>query len=354
MYASRVRSGILAVFLGGAVSASPFIAPRAVTESALDPWVSVDASGTPIATITPVLTSVNGVASTINAAPPSLTATTTSALGNSKTTPTSGTDVPTSTGGGSYLVCHNIDGDFAPFCKPDNGSEVYVGQTYYVTWDTTFLSDKNSSVIIQGDYVNSTQGGEQAFHSDFTPNNVGSYAWTIEQEWLQGQSSNNITLFYFPINPAFDEPIRVTGPTLMVTTKKQDVFHQEPAKAPKGQSLYIALPTVFGFILLCVVGGFFWNRKHRKIGLGNVMGRNRGYGTRKSKAQRIGLGKNNVAAIQLQDHELGSGGVSEDATAGAKGHVRQASEALGSLAGTPTEERRNYFREEMKRQEQNR
>jgi hypothetical protein len=155
MHASSVRNSILAAILSSTASASPFIAPRAgkyirnelesfmhqfaeleanqcpVTETALDPWVSVDASGIPLATITPVLTTIDGVTSVINAAPPSLTATTTSTQGDSKATPISGTDVPTSTGGGSYLLCHNTDGDFAPFCKPDNGSEVYVGQTYY-------------------------------------------------------------------------------------------------------------------------------------------------------------------------------------------------------------------------------
>jgi hypothetical protein len=95
-----------------------------VTESPLDPWVSVDASGNPVATITPVLSTINGVATTISAAPASLTA----------TTPTSQSDSsPTeiSTGGSSFQVCHNLDGDFAPLCKPDNGTAVYVGETYY-------------------------------------------------------------------------------------------------------------------------------------------------------------------------------------------------------------------------------
>lgn len=230
--------------------------------------------------------------------------------------------------------------------------------TTLVTWDTTYLSDQNSSIVIQGDYVNATGGGEQAFHSQFTPNAVGSIALTIDKDWLQGRFSNNITLFFFPVNPSFDEPIRVTGPTLMVTNRKAEVYHQEPAKPPKGQSLYIALPTVFGFILVCVVGGFFWNRKHRKIGLGNVMGRNRGYGTGKSRAQRTGLGKKKGAAIQLQEQELTSGGHFRDATSNGiakdRGHRRADSDALGSLVGTPAEERTNYFREEIKRQAQDR
>lgn len=97
-----------------------------VTESPLDPWVSVDASGNPVATITPFVSTVNGVATTISAAPASLTATTTTSQSDSKPTETS---VPS--GGGSFQVCHNLDGHFAPMCKPDNGTAIYVGQTYY-------------------------------------------------------------------------------------------------------------------------------------------------------------------------------------------------------------------------------
>lgn len=100
------------------------ISAYSVTESPLDPWVSVDANGSPVATITPVLSTINGVETTISAAPASLTATTTS---QSDSNPTE-TSVP---GGGSFQVCHNLDADFAPLCKPDNGTAVYVGETYY-------------------------------------------------------------------------------------------------------------------------------------------------------------------------------------------------------------------------------
>jgi ubiquitin len=79
-----------------------------------------------VATITPFVSTVNGVATTISAAPASLTATTTTSQSDSKPTETS---VPS--GGGSFQVCHNLDGHFAPMCKPDNGTAIYVGQTYY-------------------------------------------------------------------------------------------------------------------------------------------------------------------------------------------------------------------------------
>jgi hypothetical protein len=97
-----------------------------VSEYPLDPWVSVDASGNPVATITPFLSTVNGVATTISAAPATLTATLTTSQGDWEPTET-----PVSTGGGSYQVCHNLEGDFAPLCEPSNGTALYVGQTYY-------------------------------------------------------------------------------------------------------------------------------------------------------------------------------------------------------------------------------
>lgn len=228
--------------------------------------------------------------------------------------------------------------------------------TEAVTWDQTYLSEGNISVSIQGDYVNATGGGPQAFNTDFIPNSAGLVSLTIDKEWLKGQSSNNVTLYFYSLSTNFNDDFnRVRGPTLMVTNRPSDVYHQEPAKAPKGKDLYIALPTVFGFILLCLVGGFFWNRKHRKIGLGNVMGRKTGYGTGKSKTQRMGNGKKKPADIQLRVQELTADGQYKDVTPKAepvfRGHARADSDALGSLAGSPTREGTNYFRDEMKRQE---
>lgn len=100
-----------------------------VTDSGLNPWVSVDASGIPVATITPIFTSVDGAPTTIRAAPAALTATATATTSQDDSTPT---DTPKS-GSGAYYPCHNLHGDLRPFCTPTNGSVVYVGTTYYGT-----------------------------------------------------------------------------------------------------------------------------------------------------------------------------------------------------------------------------
>jgi hypothetical protein len=208
-------------------------------------------------------------------------------------------------------------------------------------------------VLIQVNYVNTT-GGVQAFQSPNTVNAFGFYALTINKDWLKGQDSNNVTLFLFPANPIANEPTSFKGPTVEVTNRPAEYYRQPTAKAPKGQSLYIALPTVFAFVVLCLCGGFIINRKHRKIGLGNIMGR-RGYGVGKSKMQRLGLKKKKAGAIRLQDQELHTGHQYRDTPEHVdrqRAHARADSDALGSLAGTPTEERSNYFRDELRRQEE--
>jgi len=358
MHASRVGSlfAVAALVFSNTASAGPAgpAIPRAITEDPLDPWVSVDASGSPVATITPVLTTINGVATTISAAPASLTVTTTTSQSDSKPTETS-----VSTGGGSYQVCHNLDGDFAPLCKPDNGSSLWIGQTYYVTWDSTYFAEKNATVYVVANYLNESIGGQIAYTSPITGAATGFLAWTIEKDWLQGMSSNNITLWLNPLNPIDNEAHSLGGLNIGIMNKPAEYYHQGKTPLPKGQSLYIALPSVFGFIVLCVCGGAIINRKHRKIGLGNVMGRRNGYGVGKSRSQRLGLRKNKAGAIQLRDQELTAGGQYRDAPqledrSTPIGHVRADSDALGSLAGTPTEARTNYFRDEMRRQEQNR
>jgi len=89
------------------------------------------------------------------------------------------------------------------------------------------------------------------------------------------------------------------------------------------------------------------------------MGRRKGYGVGKSRSQRLGLRTKKDGAIQLREQELTAGGQYRDAPVPDEreqrsGRARADSESLGSLAGTPTKERPNYFREEMQRQERNR
>jgi hypothetical protein len=230
-----------------------------------------------------------------------------------------------------------------------------------VTWDVNYFAEKNATVLVQANYVNISDGGPQAFQSPITANYKGFYAWTIDKAWLKDESWNNVTLYLFPSNPAANEPQSFTGPTVMVTNRPPTWYRQPKTPIPEGRTLYIALPTVIGAIILLVCGTHLWNRKNRTIGLGNIMGRRKGYGTGKSRAQRLGLRrKHKVGDIQLREQELTANGHYRDipddrdtATRAAR-RPRADSDSLGSLAGTPTEEGPNYFRDEIRRQEQNR
>ncbi|EDO03654.1 hypothetical protein SS1G_06135 [Sclerotinia sclerotiorum 1980 UF-70] len=284
--------------------------PTSTTDVDLIPWVTVDASGH-ASTVTPILTTIDGKTTTIDAAPATLTASDTSSTsGTTSRTSTSGEVLPTSTGGGAFEICHNLKGKFAPFCKPDNGSNVYVDETYYVTWDTEYLTGSNNSVFIQANYVNASGGGVQAFQSILTSNSLGFIAWTIDKAWLKGMNSNNITLFITSTQKTAISSIQ--GPTLMVTTSPApEPYRQPPSRAPHGASLYIALPTVLAFIVLVIGGTYYCNRKHRTIGMGSVMGRRKGYGTG-SRRQRMGLGKKKDRAIMLRNQELMADGQYRD------------------------------------------
>ncbi|KAK2627473.1 hypothetical protein QTJ16_003439 [Diplocarpon rosae] len=292
----HTRGGVSAL-LFSTVSASLVILKRDVITNAVGPWVSVDASGLLVATYTPTITTINGIETTINPVPFSLTATGTVTQNDAKATLTS-----TATGGGSFQECHNTGGNYAPFCKPDNGSDVNVDGKYYVTWDKDYFSQKNASVKVVANYVNDTGHGPVAFASSPVPVSDGYFVWNIQKDWLQELGTNNVTLYLNRIDPPAGAPSSLTGPTVRVKIYEKPVYHQPPSQAPQGQSLFIALPTVFGFVILCLIGGFFWNRKSRQIGLGNVMGRRRGYGAGQSKIQRLGLGRIG-ADIQLSDRE---------------------------------------------------
>lgn len=215
-----------------------------------------------------------------------------------------------------------------------------------MTWDPTYFTLRNATLLLIANYVNESEGGAVAFQSPPIGAQQGFYVWDIDKAWMKGHQSNNVTLFLNPIAPTEGESHSLQGPILQITTKPAEYYQQPHTKAPTGQSLYIALPTVFGFIVICVCGGFIINRKQRQIGLGNIMGRRKGYGVSKSRPQRMGLGKKG-GTIALREQELTSGGQYRDRPdpaaeerRSAEGHARADSDALGSLAGTPTEERR--------------
>ncbi|KAI8944543.1 hypothetical protein F4801DRAFT_585317 [Xylaria longipes] len=340
------------------------------TDAALEPWVTVNPDGQ-ASTVTPVLTTIDGTPTVMSGAPHDLTATVFTYTSYGKViTSTGSAPAPTATGksAGSFAVCDNMDGEFAPWCKPDGETPLYIGTTYYFTWDPDYFTGRNSTVQVVGNYINKTES--PAFMSGFIPAGFGYVSIKMTDDILLHQGSQNISLSLVAVveGKRQEQP----GPQINVTTRPGPVADAK-GKLPQGAALYIALPTVLGFVIVCVAGTCLWNRHQRRIKLPSVMGRN--YDVGKSGRSRFRLGKRSKAVkaserIQLMEREIQAEGgeVYRDLPDPAD-RPRRDSDALGSLAGTPTEDRRmdlgrpgaagnpatgNAFRDELKRQENER
>ncbi|KAK0631957.1 hypothetical protein B0T14DRAFT_490407 [Immersiella caudata] len=386
---------LLLLSLFDTVSAAPHVNRNVVAArqadaptpaSPTDVWVTVDESGRP-KTVTPVLTTISGTPTVISGAPYEITGTVFTQTRNAAITTSTGVPAPTATGkdgSGSFALCKKPEGDFAPFCEPKNNATIYPGKTHYVTWDPSFFKSSNTTIRVVGFYNES----EEAFSSDLISAGWGFYQWRVESDLykIPGKDAVNITLRIASL-PLGATVSWVPGPTVVVTPSPSP----EPTKSPvpKGEALYIALPTVLGFVVLMVIGTCIWNRKHRKINLGNVMGRGRGgYGVGKSRRQRVfGKGAHKEQSIGLMERDGAVASAREGAyrdndddewksevpgrgrtrvRADEIDRPRRDSDALGSLAGTPTRNNfdfsrpgesdnsrngSNVFRAEMDRQE---
>lgn len=61
-----------------------------------------------------------------------------------------------------FPQCHEADGLYAPFCQPTNGSDVYVGETYYSTKATVGNSE---SVLTWLSHLGSRLFSHQLYHN---------------------------------------------------------------------------------------------------------------------------------------------------------------------------------------------
>ncbi|KAF2460456.1 hypothetical protein BDY21DRAFT_369466 [Lineolata rhizophorae] len=202
------------------------------------------------------------------------------------------------------------DPSTGPFCLPHNASDVYVGDTYYVTWDASMFPT-NSTVRIALNFANDTE--RQAFQTAKLPKEYGYTAIEMKESYLQSFDRFNLT--FLLRNYAADADADSSwfdGP--LVQLQHRPPRHYEPQtvnKNPDKLSLIIALPLVLGSLFIVVCGLYFGMRKQRKIGLGNIMGkRNKGYGIGKSRRQRLGLGKK--GAIRLEERDGSAGFRSSD------------------------------------------
>ncbi|KHN96830.1 uncharacterized protein MAM_05386 [Metarhizium album ARSEF 1941] len=337
------------------------------------PWVTVDDNGNPSTTFTPVLTTISGTPSAVDAAPHDLTASvyTLASYGHVSTStglPPNPTATNAVTNQGSFSRCYNRNGPYAPFCRPSYNSTIYTGNTYYITWDPDHYNKSaatlNSTyfVSVRLDYLNTTSNEYVLLDKvdKSVPAKWGYFPLAVDGRYLKGQkSTNNITITLLGHdtensiaynNKSVPLPVVVSSPPLAPTA---------PSNAPKGKTLTIALPATLGVIALLLIGGCIWNRKTRHIQLGNIMSRSRhGYTGRKTRGL-FNRGRKHDA-IQLDTAPLSPPPFDyRDAPEVA----RRDSDALGSLTGSPVrgtfEEPgstggRNTFRNEVRRQERER
>ncbi len=204
---------------------------------------------------------------------------------------------------------------------------------------------------------------KQAWQSPPTRNNYGFVAITMNEDWLQDRSRNNLTLEIVAMDPMPGaQATRRPGPTVSLT-KKPVNHHQPPPKVKTSKlGLYVGLPLALLVIAVILGAVYIGMRRTRRLGFANVMGgagRRKGYGVGQSHRQRMRAAGGNNKGIRL------------DETGGFHGHQRTPSDGTGDLQyvdddggftdepthGVPTDihdhrnaSGTNAFREEIERQ----
>ena len=228
-------------------------------------------------------------------------------------------------------------------------------------------------MAVRLEYLNTTSN-EMVLLDTFerVPAAWGFRAWKVDRSFLKGKRLNNVTIALHASVKGSYEVTNKTAP-LPVAITDPDLDHTTPSPVPKGDTLVIALPVVFGTIALLVVGLCIWNRKTRRIDLGNIMSRSRRSRGYDGRSRRRDLFRRGGGAAKDNGIQLDAAPMSPPPHGGdhyysdelpPAGRPRGDSDGLGSLAGSPVDptfERqgttgagRNAFRDEVARQERQR
>jgi hypothetical protein len=221
-----------------------------------------------------------------------------------------------------------------------------------VTWDPSRF-DTNATINILLNYSNDT--ARAAYTSDGVPKQRGFLVVTMEDAWRQGFSNATLQFALVSYTPVSDHTARpFRGPTVFLS--KAPATHYPPpqhTKLPDNLSLLIGLPLGLGALVFVLLGLYFGMRKHRHIDVKSLLSKKNGYGSGKSKRQRLGLKK---GAIRLEEREVivpSRREYSDDEIRSVPprinvdGHRRD--ESLGSLV-SDNEGGNNAFRREIEKQ----
>ena len=219
-----------------------------------------------------------------------------------------------------------------------------------VSWDSTYFS-VNSTVTLFLDYSNVTGNmGANAWQSDPTRNDMGFVIISIDQAWLQNSPRNNLTFQIVNQDASPSEhAIELKGPTISVTNAPAQHLAPGPTtQMPSKLGIEVGIPVAFGVFLLVVGGLWIGMRKHRKIDVGGVMGKNKGYGAGQSRRQRM---RGNPGGIRLGKKggiRLGEREVDGQFTDDLAGDMELQPRGGDGFSNQPT--RGNAFRDEIQRQ----
>ncbi|KAL2835159.1 hypothetical protein BDW59DRAFT_137257 [Aspergillus cavernicola] len=189
---------------------------------------------------------------------------------------------------GDFPVCIDLEGPFVPFCLPEDGAEVLVDTTYYVTWNADFYP-LNATITIELRYSDSPEGSS-AFTSEKTDNSYGYTPLHMHTNWLQGKPNNTLTLYIIELDSTLDRKASARqGPT--ITLRPRPVEHYKPSPPARFNklALYIGLPASLVVVIVVVVTLVFSMRRTRAGISSTAWGsRRRGYGIAKSRSQQLG------------------------------------------------------------------
>jgi hypothetical protein len=243
-----------------------------------------------------------------------------------------------------------------------------------VTWDPEYYnksvpSNTTVEVSLRLDYFNRTAENSdegsvvKLDETERVPASWGLFALKITGDYLKGYRPHNVTITLMTNEKG--SAAKEESAIVNVLLDKHRRPDPELSKGPEHEDLIIALPVVFGTIIFIAVGLCIWNRKTRRIQLGNIMSRSARKGGYTGRSARNILNRG------------GAGGRKDDALTGIplepREHVSEYRDDprsrrdsdLGSLTGSPTSPafnqtttygggRDNAFREELRRQDEQR
>ncbi|KAL8920277.1 MAG: hypothetical protein Q9208_006345 [Pyrenodesmia sp. 3 TL-2023] len=228
--------------------------------------------------------------------------------------------------------------DVSPFCEPEEGKNVTVGETYNVTWDPRLFTH-NSTITVSLKYANDTNRND-IWHQDRLINEQGYVKLKIYDEYLNGYGNRtNVTLFITSEDAdGKGDPRPRSGPVFtMITHSTNGTSNSDNGDDEIGKKA--GIPVGLGVFLIAVAGLIFWFLRRRKRNAAGYMGK-------RSRSARMTGDESGVGASGFRDEPTRGLELQDRA-----GHGRQDSwEAGWDTSSSQGGGGGNAFRDEIDRQ----